>query len=52
MVDIPKLVLNTGLQFLRSPAGPIDWKQVAQTLQTSATLKGGPTKRNDASADL
>jgi coenzyme F420 biosynthesis associated uncharacterized protein len=30
MVDIPKLVLNTGLQFLRSPAGPIDWRQVAQ----------------------
>jgi coenzyme F420 biosynthesis associated uncharacterized protein len=30
MVDIPKLVLNVGLQFLRSPTGPIDWKQVAQ----------------------
>lgn len=30
MVDIPKLVLNTGLQFLRSPAGPIDWSQVAK----------------------
>ena len=30
MVDIPKLVLNAGLQFLRSPKGPIDWKQVAR----------------------
>jgi coenzyme F420 biosynthesis associated uncharacterized protein len=30
MVDIPRLVLNTGLQFLRSPAGPIDWRQVAK----------------------
>jgi len=30
MADIPKLVLNAGLQFLRSPKGPVDWRQVAQ----------------------
>jgi len=30
MVDIPRLVLNSGLQFLRSPAGAIDWRQVAK----------------------
>jgi hypothetical protein len=30
MVDIPRLVLNSGLQFLRSPAGAVDWRQVAK----------------------
>ncbi len=29
MVDIPRLVLNAGLQIFRSPKGAIDWKQVA-----------------------
>ena len=28
-MDIPGLVLNTGLQFLRSPTGTVDWRQVA-----------------------
>ncbi len=28
MVDIPRLVLNAGLQLFRSPKGAIDWKQV------------------------
>ncbi|MGZ4940412.1 MAG: zinc-dependent metalloprotease [Halobacteriota archaeon] len=30
MVDIPRLVLNAGLQIFRSPEGAIDWEQVAQ----------------------
>ncbi len=30
MVDIPRLVLNAGLQLFRSPEGAIDWKQVAR----------------------
>jgi len=30
MVDIPRLVLNSGLQFLRSPTGAVDWRQVAK----------------------
>ncbi|MGZ4940433.1 MAG: zinc-dependent metalloprotease [Halobacteriota archaeon] len=29
MVDIPRLVLNAGLQLFRSPKGAIDWEQVA-----------------------
>ncbi len=29
MVDIPRLVLNAGLQLFRSPKGAIDWQQVA-----------------------
>ncbi len=29
MVDIPRLVLNAGLQLFRSPKGAIDWAQVA-----------------------
>ena len=30
MVDIPRLVLNAGLQIFRSPEGAIDWEQVAR----------------------
>lgn len=42
MVDIPRLVLNSGLQFLRSPAGAVDWKQVAKNAANVGDAKRWP----------
>ena len=42
MVDIPRLVLNSGLQFLRSPAGAVDWRQVAKNAANVGDAKRWP----------
>ncbi|MDD1721171.1 MAG: zinc-dependent metalloprotease [Euryarchaeota archaeon] len=42
MVDIPRLVLNAGLQLFRSPKGAIDWKQVAYNAENISDAERWP----------
>jgi coenzyme F420 biosynthesis associated uncharacterized protein len=39
MVDIARLVFNSGLQFLRSPSGAVDWRQVAKNAENVGDAK-------------
>ncbi len=42
MVDIPRLVLNAGLQLFRSPNGAIDWRQVAYNAENISDAERWP----------
>jgi coenzyme F420 biosynthesis associated uncharacterized protein len=42
MVDISRLALNSGLQFLRSPNGAVDWRQVAKNAANVGDAKRWP----------